>query len=41
MIKRIKSEYAETTQVPLYNSLNIKHRNLMIGIKFEKFSPTI
>ena len=22
MIKRIKSEYAETTQVPLYNSLN-------------------
>ena len=24
MIKRIKSEYAETTQVPLYNSLNSK-----------------
>ena len=37
MIKRIKSEYAETTQVPLYNSLN----SIMIGIKFEKFSPTI
>ena len=39
MIKRIKSEYAETTQVPLYNSLNSK--GVMIGIKFEKFSPTI
>ena len=35
MIKRIKSEYAETTQVPLYNSLYSK------GVKFEKFSPTI